>query len=67
MPDATALALRAVHRAAADLRRGTPVLLRGDGWGLLVAAAETVGAPGLATLAALARTPPVLLLAPARA
>ena len=34
---------------------------------LLVAAAETVGAQGLAKLAALGRTPPVLLLAPARA
>jgi len=67
LPDAAALALRAVHRAASDLRRGTPVLLRGPDQPLLVAAAETVGARGLAELAALARTPPVLLLAPARA
>ncbi|MFC7476212.1 GTP cyclohydrolase II [Dankookia sp. GCM10030260] len=66
-PDAVALALRAVHRAASDLRRGTPVLLRGAGEMLLLAAAETVGAQGLATLATLARTPPVLLLAPSRA
>ncbi|MCB4823959.1 GTP cyclohydrolase II [Roseicella aerolata] len=66
-PDAAALALRAVHRAASELRRGTPVLLRGAGQPLLLAAAETVGAPGLAAIAALARTPPVLLLAPARA
>jgi len=66
-PDSVALGLRAVHRAASELRRGTPVLLRGAGEMLLVAAAETVGAQGLSTLAALGRTPPVLLLAPARA
>ena len=75
LPDAEALALRAVHRAAAELRRGTPVLLRGmrgteqgspPAW-LAIAAAETVGATGLAELAALAGAPPVLLLAPARA
>ena len=67
LPDAAALALRAVHRAAAELRRGTPVLLRGGDQLMVLAAAETVGAHGLAELAALARTPPVLLLAPARA
>ena len=66
-PDAATLALRAVHRAAADLRRGTPVLLRGGDQTLILAAAETVGARGLAELAALARSPAVLLLAPARA
>ncbi|MDO9710857.1 GTP cyclohydrolase II [Paracraurococcus lichenis] len=67
IPDAAALALRAVHRAASELRRGTPVLLRGGEQPLVVAAAEAVGARGLAELAAAARTPPVLLLAPARA
>jgi GTP cyclohydrolase II len=71
VPDATSLALRRVHRAASDLRRGTPVLLRGGkdnpGAALLVAAAETVGARGLAELAALAAAAPVLLLAPCRA
>ena len=67
LPDAVALGLRAVHRAASELRRGTPVLLRGAGETLLVAAAETVGAQGLSTLAALGRSAPVLLLAPARA
>lgn len=67
LPDAVALGLRAVHRAASELRRGTPVLLRGADQPLLLAAAETVGAQGLAVLAALARNPPVLLLAPARA
>ncbi|SDB64443.1 GTP cyclohydrolase II [Belnapia rosea] len=65
-PDA-ALSLRAVHRAAAELRRGTPVLLRGGEHPLVIAAAETVGAAGLAELAALARGPGVLLLAPSRA
>ncbi|WP_419898573.1 GTP cyclohydrolase II [Roseomonas sp. USHLN139] len=72
VPDAEALALRAVHRAASDLRRGTPVLLTGlpatpAGGALLVAAAETVGARGLAELAAAAIAPPALLLAPIRA
>jgi GTP cyclohydrolase II len=75
VPDAQALALRAVHRAASDLRRGTPVLLTGSPGGppgspqgaLLVAAAETVGARGLAELASAALAPPALLLAPIRA
>jgi GTP cyclohydrolase II len=69
LPDAAALALRAVHRAASDLRRGTPVLLRGGDHVLVMAAAETVGARGLAEIAAAAaaHAPPLLLLAPARA
>ncbi len=67
LPDAAALALRAVHRAASDLRRGTPVLLRGQEHALVIAAAETVGARGLAELAALSRGTPALLLAPVRA
>ncbi|MBP0464311.1 GTP cyclohydrolase II [Roseomonas sp. PWR1] len=62
-----ALALRAVHRAMAELRRGTPVLLRGADACLLVVAAETAGARGLADLASAALGAPVLLLAPARA
>ncbi|WP_372622582.1 GTP cyclohydrolase II RibA [Falsiroseomonas sp.] len=66
-PDDAALGLRAVHRAASELRRGTPVLLRGADGALLVAAAETVSARGLAALAAGARGPAVLLLAPVRA
>ena len=65
--DPQVLALRQVHRAAAELRRGTPVLLRGGDACLAVAAAETVGARGLAELAAAGLTPPVLLLAPVRA
>lgn len=59
--------LRQVHRAMSELRRGTPVLLRGPEACLAVAAAETVGALGLSELAAVALGPPVLLLAPVRA
>lgn len=66
-PFAEALALRAVHRAVSELRRGTPVLVEAPGALLAVAAAETVGAAGLAQLAALGSAPPVLLLAPSRA
>jgi GTP cyclohydrolase II len=71
VPDAASLALRRVHRAVSDLRRGTPVLLRcgrdNPGSALMVAAAETVGGRGLAELAALGAGPPLLLLAPSRA
>jgi GTP cyclohydrolase II len=66
-PDTAASALRGVHRAASELRRGTPVLLRGTEGALLVAAAETVSARGLAELAAGAIAPASLLLAPVRA
>ncbi|WP_376100189.1 GTP cyclohydrolase II [Roseomonas sp. CCTCC AB2023176] len=59
--------MRSVHRAVSDLRRGTPVVLEGVGEALVLVAAETVGARGLTELAALALTPPVLLLAPTRA
>jgi GTP cyclohydrolase II len=65
-PDADVLRVRTVHRAAADLRRGTPVLLSG-GAPLVVLAAETAGPRGLAELATLAAEPLVLLLAPVRA
>ncbi len=65
--DPIAHAMRAVHRAVSDLRRGTPVVIEGPDEALIVAAAETVGARGLAELAALAPAPPVLLLAPSRA
>nr|WP_255569348.1 GTP cyclohydrolase II [Neoroseomonas alba] len=51
----------------AELRRGTPVLLRGPDACLAVAAAETVGAQGMAELAGSALGAPVLLLAPVRA
>ena len=65
-PDARVLRLRAVHRAAADLRRGTPVLLLGTP-DLVLLTAETAGARGLGELRQLAEGTPVLLLAPARA
>src|SRR3712207_7216842 len=65
--DSAAQSLRMVHRAASDLRRGTPVLLRGDGHVLVIVAAETVGIGGLSEVAARAVAPPVLLLAPSRA
>ncbi len=68
------LRLRAVHRAAAELRRGTPVLLQAtDGrtgsrpGALALMAAETAGADGLRDLAALAAADPVLLISPVRA
>jgi GTP cyclohydrolase II len=67
LPEPPALALRAVHRAASELRRGTPVLIRGSEGTLIVAAAETVSARGLAELAAAARASATLLLAPVRA
>lgn len=63
-PDDGVKPLRAVHRAASELRRGTPVLLRGPEGALLLAAAETVSARGLAGIAAAAVTAPMLLLAP---
>ena len=66
LPDPAVLRLRAVHRAIADLRRGTPVLVQGPP-DLVVIAAETAGARGLAEFAALAAGPPVLLLSPVRA
>lgn len=64
--DPEVLRLRSVHRAAAELRRGTPVLLLGES-PLMLLAAETAGARGLAELAQAASGPTVLLLAPVRA
>ncbi|WP_232480325.1 GTP cyclohydrolase II [Roseomonas sp. KE2513] len=59
--------MRAVHRAVSDLRRGTPVLLDGNGECLVLAAAETVGARGLSDLSGIAVGPAVLLLSLPRA
>lgn len=64
--------LRAVHRALADLRRGVPVLLCPESEGseappYLVAAAETLGARGMALFAPLAAQPAHFLLAQSRA
>ena len=64
--DPVILRARAVHRAASELKRGTPILLTGDE-PLVLLAAETAGARGLRELAALAAGPAMLLLAPARA
>jgi GTP cyclohydrolase II len=64
-PDDLTRKLRRVHRAASDLRRGVPVLLTGPG-PLLVMAAETAGADGLAEFIALGLTQPTILLTPAR-
>ncbi len=65
-PDPRLAALRAVHRATAELRRGTPVLLASAA-PLVLLAAETAGARGLHELAALAEGQAMLLLAPTRA
>ena len=65
--DPAVLRLRAVHRAMAELRRGTPVVLRGEAGQSVVLAAETAGARGLAEMAAVAGAAPVLLLSPLRA
>jgi GTP cyclohydrolase II len=59
--------LRIVHRAIAELRRGTPVLVTGPEPSLVVLAAETAGATGLAEFSRLAAAPGMLLLAPMRA
>nr|WP_248291494.1 GTP cyclohydrolase II [Neoroseomonas marina] len=65
--DPSVLALRNVHRAVSDLRRGTPVVLAGPDGCLVVVVAETVGGRGLAELADAALAAPILLLAPVRA
>jgi len=65
--DPRAAAMRAVHRAVSDLRRGTPVLLQGGGEALVLAAAETVGGRGLSELGEVALAAPVLLLSAPRA
>jgi GTP cyclohydrolase II len=58
--------LRQVHRAASDLRRGVPVVLTGEA-PLLILAAETASADGLAELEAVSSGDVLLILAPARA
>src|SRR5580698_9774707 len=59
-------AIRRVHRAASELRRGVPVILNGVA-PLLLVAAETAGPGSAKELASLSPEPPVLLLSPARA
>ena len=65
-PDPDLPRLRAVHRAIADLRRGTPILLHGA-HPLVILAAETASAGGLAEMAAITEGQPVLLLSAVRA
>ncbi|MDE2333693.1 MAG: GTP cyclohydrolase II [Rhodospirillales bacterium] len=64
-PSPCLAALRGVHRAVAELRRGAPVVLAGAERWLLVAA-ETASPAGIAEFEALAPAP-LLLLEPARA
>ena len=59
-------ALRAVHRAVAELRRGRPVLLRGA-VDLVVLPAETAQPDGLIDLRSVAASDPLLLLGAGRA
>jgi GTP cyclohydrolase II len=69
---AGAAALRAVHRAVGEARRGVPVLLRGAGRGgrddrLLMVPAETASEESLAIFAQAMRGDPLLLLSASRA
>ena len=64
--DPVALRLRAVHRAVAEQRRGTPVVITAK-MPLVALAAEMAGAQGLADFAAVAAAPPALVLSPVRA
>ena len=59
-------ALRRIHRAVSDLRRGVPVLLSDGETRLALLAAEAASPQGIAELTALAAEPPVVLLAPTR-
>ena len=65
-PADPAQALRDVHRAVAELRRGRPVVLLGRG-NLVVLPAETALDEGLDDLRTVARAAPVLLLGAGRA
>jgi GTP cyclohydrolase II len=65
-PDPEVLRLRTVHRTAADLRRGAPVVLTGQA-SLVLLSAEAAGPQGLAEFHQLAGGEPVLLLARMRA
>lgn len=66
LPEEVVRSQRAVHRACAELRRGTPVMLTGEQT-LVLLPAETAGAAGLAVMAGLSQAAPVLVLAPSRA
>jgi GTP cyclohydrolase II len=64
--DAETLTLRQIHRVASELRRGVPVVLRGEAT-LCLLAAETASPQAIAELTSLGVDAPVLLLAPIRA
>ena len=66
LAEPSVLKLRTVHRAAAELKRGTPVILHGA-TSLVLLAAETAGARGLREMADVAAGAAVLLMAPSRA
>jgi GTP cyclohydrolase II len=66
LDSAARVSLRRIHRAASDLRRGVPVALNGAS-PLLILAAETAGADGLAELESVSGSEIMLILAPARA
>ena len=60
--------LQSVHRAIADLRRGSPVLLcANSGYTGLIRAAEQVSTSGLAALAEQSSSAPYLLITAQRA
>lgn len=65
-PRSSTARLRAVQRAAADLRRGVPVVLSG-GSPLAILAAETADQAGLQELLGLGSGAPSLVLSPLRA
>ena len=65
-PDPGLAALRGVHRALAELRRGVPIILLGSA-PLVIVPAETASAGGLAEMATIGIGQPVLLLSPVRA
>jgi GTP cyclohydrolase II len=67
VPPEIAARVRAVHRAASDLRRGIPLVLRDGDARLAVLAAEAAAPDTVAELVAMAAEPPLLLLAPTRA
>ncbi len=58
--------LRHVHRAAGELKRGTPIVICGE-TDIVMVPAETAGARGLAELESAASGPALLLLATSRA
>jgi GTP cyclohydrolase II len=60
-------ALRHVDRALGELRRGAPILLRGEGGAFLVQSAETLSDETLASLRRLGSAEPLLIITARRA